>query len=69
MSGDLTGLCLFIHPEKISANAHVVLLYILTSIWVLCTPNTDWNVLFYICQIKKCKKEQKEGKIWQKMSF
>ena len=38
-------------------------LYILTSTWVLCKPNTGWNMLFDVFCMKNVKKEEKWGNI------
>ena len=46
------------------------LLYILTSVWVLGTPNTSQNMLLSCFWHKKAgKKEDNWGKIWQKCVF
>ena len=49
------------------------LLYILTSVWVLCTSNTGWNSYYWhFCakKLKKCKKSNKFGaKFNKKISF
>ena len=38
------------------------MLYILTSIMVLRTPNTGQNMVFLVFHMKNVKKEEKEGK-------
>ena len=39
------------------------LMYILTSVWVLCTPNTGQNILFQCLLCKKAEKKKKKQDI------
>ena len=48
--------CLIFNPH---------LLYILTSVRVLCTPNAGWNMLFNIFRTKRLKKEEKQENWWK----
>ena len=43
-------------------------LYILTSVWVLCTPNTGKNLLFMFFAQKTLKKEEEATKLGQNLA-
>ena len=44
----------------------ILVMYISTSVWVLCTPNTGQNMLF---QWSLCRKAKNWSKIWQKSAY
>ena len=42
---------------------HIFVLYISSSVWVLCTlctPNVGWNILFHVFRPKKVKSKKKQ---------
>ena len=54
----LAQLCHLLQGKQQGIDNKQWLLYIWTSVWVLRTPNTGWNMLFNVSWAKKLKKER-----------
>ena len=46
----------------------ICVVYFLTSVWVLNTPNADQNMLFHVFGIKKLKRGKKQEKLKHNLS-
>ena len=53
--------------QKCFAKSYIEL-YILTSLWLLHTPNTDWNMLFQCFSLKKHKKKEKARQLGENLA-